>query len=132
MIKIKNTQLNNETVEALNNLIEMDINAKSAFRLMRIIKDVSSLLEDKVKAEKKIFDKYLEKGPDGNPIQATDEQGKVIEGAFRLTSLEGFNQEMNELMSFENNIQHDTINFDDLNLDTVKIKDIMKIDFLFS
>jgi len=132
MIKIKNTQLNNETVEALNSLIEMDINAKSAFRLMRIIKDVSSLLEDKVKAEKKIFDKYLEKGPDGNPIQATDEQGKVIEGAFRLTSLEGFNQEMNELMSFENNIQHDTINFDDLNLDTVKIKDIMKIDFLFS
>ena len=132
MIKIKNTQLNNETVEALNNLIEMDINAKSAFRLMRIIKDVSTLLEDKVKAEKKIFDKYLEKGPDGNPIQATDEQGKVIEGAFRLTSLEGFNQEMNELMSFENNIQHDTINFDDLNLDTVKIKDIMKIDFLFS
>jgi hypothetical protein len=132
MIKIKNTQLNKETVEALNNLIEMDINAKSAFRLMRIIKDVSSLLEDKVKAEKKIFDKYLEKGPDGNPIQATDEQGKVIEGAFRLTSLEGFNQEMNELMSFENNIQHDTINFDDLNLDTVKIKDIMKIDFLFS
>lgn len=131
MITIKNTQLNNDTVEALNNLIEMDINAKSAFRLMRIIKEVSSLLEDKVKAEKKIFDKYLEKGPDGNPVQANDENGSPIEGAFRLTSLEGFNQEMNELMSFDNVIQHESINFDDLNLDTVKIKDIMKIDFLF-
>ena len=55
MIVIKNSQLNNDTIVSLNNLIDMDINAKLAFRLMRIIKEVSSLVEDKVKLEKKIF-----------------------------------------------------------------------------
>ena len=42
MIKIKNAQLNNDAITALNNLIEMDIKAGAAFKLMRIIKEISS------------------------------------------------------------------------------------------
>ena len=37
MIVIKNSQLNNETISALNNLIELDINAVTAFKLTKII-----------------------------------------------------------------------------------------------
>lgn len=131
MIVIRNSQLTNETVAALNNLIDMDINAKLAFRLMRIIKEVSSLVEDKVKLEKKIFDKYLEKDANGNPVPAIDENGNEIPGAVKITSVEDFNKEMFDLMSIENTIPYEKVNFDDLKLETVKVKDLIKIDFLF-
>jgi hypothetical protein len=35
---IKNSDLSNESIAALNVLIEQDINASSAFRLMRVIR----------------------------------------------------------------------------------------------
>jgi len=132
MIVIKNSQLNNETVASLNELIDMDINAKLAFRLMRIIKEVSSLVEDKLKLEKKIFDKYLEKDEEGNPIQAQDENGNLIPGAVRISNVESFNKEMFDLMSIENTVEYEKVNFDELNLTTAKIKDLIKIEFLFS
>jgi hypothetical protein len=132
MIVIKNSQLNNETVASLNELIDMDINAKLAFRLMRIIKEVSSLVEDKLKLEKKIFDKYLEKDDQGNPIQAQDETGNPIPGAVRISNVESFNKEMFDLMSIENTVEYEKVNFDELNLTTAKIKDLIKIEFLFS
>ena len=40
-IIVKNSQLNNETIQALNTLIDLDINANVAFRLTRIIKELS-------------------------------------------------------------------------------------------
>ncbi len=132
MIVIKNSQLTNETVAALNNLIELDINAKLAFRLMRIIKEVSSLVEDKIKLEKKIFDKYVEKDASGNPALAMDENNNVIEGAVKIMNIDQFNSDMNDLMTIENTIEYEQVNFDDLNLDTAKIKDLIKIEFLFN
>lgn len=131
MINIKNSQLNNESVAALNELVEMDIKASIAFKLMRIIKEVSSLVEDKIKSEKKILDKYLEKDSMGNPIPATDENGRIIEGAYKVTNVDSFNKEMYDLMEITNTIGYDPINFDDLNLSTAKVKDLMRIEFLF-
>lgn len=132
MIIVKNAQLNNETVASLNGLIDMDINAKLAFRLMRIIKEVSSLVDDKIKLEKKIFDKYVEKDENGNPIMAKDEAGNIINGAVKIRDVESFNQEMLDLQSIENKIDYEPVNFDELNLNTAKIKDLFKIEFLFS
>ena len=56
---VKNSQLNNETLGVLNQLIELDINASAAFRLTRIIKYLSSIVEDKLKSETKIYDFLL-------------------------------------------------------------------------
>ena len=131
MIIVKNSQLNSETVTALNELIDMDINAKLAFRLMRIIKEVSSLVDDKLNLEKKIFNKYLEKDEEGNPVQAQDENGEPIQGAVRISDPEAFNKEMYDLMSIENTIGYEKVDFDELNLTTAKIKDLIKIEFLF-
>jgi hypothetical protein len=131
MIHIKNSQLNNESISALSELIEMDIKASIAFKLMRIIKEVSSLVEDKIKSEKKILDKYLERDSSGNPIPAVDESGMIVEGAYKVTNVDSFNKEMYDLMEIINTIGYDPINFDDLNLSTAKVKDLMKIEFLF-
>jgi hypothetical protein len=131
MIIVKNSQLNNETVSALNKLVEMDINAKLAFRLMRIIKEISSLVEDKLKLEKKIFDKWVDKDSEGNPIQAKDDEGNLIPNAVKIKDMDAFNQEMYDLMSIENEVGYEQVDFDDLKLETARIKDLMKIEFLF-
>jgi hypothetical protein len=131
-IIIKNSQLNAETIEALNQLIEMDINASSAFKLTRILKEISSIVEDKLKAEKRILDKYTEKDDNGNPTVAKDKDDNIIQGAVNLTSPDDFTKEMSELMDIDITINHDKINFEDLNLSTAKVKDLLRIDFLFN
>ena len=78
---IKNAQLTNDTISALNTLIELDVKAGVAFRLTRIIKELSSIVEDKLKAEKRILEKYTEKDGDGKPTVARDKDDNIIQGA---------------------------------------------------
>ena len=74
-IVIRNAQLNDETITSLNKLVDVDINANVAFKLMRIIKEISSIVEDKKKMEQMIINKYAEKDENGQVIQAKDESG---------------------------------------------------------
>jgi len=113
-IIVRNSQLNEETLASLNKLIDVDINATIAFKLMRIIKEISSIVEDKNKMEQMIINKHSEK----------DEGGQI-------KNVEAFSDEMEDLMSVENEIGYDRINFEDLNLKTARVKDLMKLEFLF-
>lgn len=132
MIIVKNSQLNKETIDALNQLMVLDINATAAFRLSRIIKDLSSIVDDKILAEKRILDRYVAKDEMGNPIIPVDELGQKIEGSLSIDDIDSFTKEMSELMSLEIKLNHDKLNFDSLNLSSnVKIKDIIKLEFLF-
>lgn len=130
-IKVKNSQLNNDTIQALNTLIDMDINARSAFKLTRIIKEISSIVDDKIKLEKRILDKWIEKDESGAPIRPVDGDGNPVDGAVNITNVDAFTQEMGDLMSTENEIPYEKLKFEDLNLATAKIKDLMKLEFLF-
>ena len=67
-IIVKNSQLGPEPMESLDKLTDLDINAAIAFKLTRIIKEISSIVEDKVKMERRILDKYSEKDEQGNII----------------------------------------------------------------
>lgn len=131
-IIVKNSQLTNETIAALNTLIELDITAGVAFRLTRIIKELSSIVEDKLKMEKRILDKWVEKDEQGNPVLAKDQNNQVIEGTVNITNIDEFTREMSNLMDIETEIPFDKINFDDLGLTTAKVKDLIKLEFLFN
>lgn len=130
-IKVKNSQLNNDTIQALNTLIEMDINAGSAFKLTRIIKELSSIVDDKIKLEKRILDKWVEKDENGEVIRPLDSDDKQVEGAVNITNVDAFTQEMSDLMNTENELMYERLKFEDLNLTTAKVKDLMKLEFLF-
>jgi len=130
-ITVKNSQLTQETIESINHLIGEDINATVAFKLMRIIKELSSIVEDKNKLEKKILDKWAKRDDEENPIVGKDQDGKEIEGSVELKDPKSFTEEMEKLSLMENEIGFDKIKFEDLNLKTAKIKDLMKIEFLF-
>ena len=131
-IIVRNSQLNDETIASLNKLVDVDINASVAFKLMRIIKEISSIVEDKVKMERRILDKYSEKDEEGHIINPKDEQGNLIQGAVNITDMDSFSSEMKDLMEVESEIAYERINFEDLNLKTAKVKDLMKLEFLFN
>lgn len=131
-IVIKNSQLNNETIDALNNLIELDINASAAFKLTRIIKDLSSIVEDKLTMEKRILEKWVEKDENGEIVRPKDQSGNVVEDAVNIVNVDEFTKEMNELMAVENTLDFDKLNFEDLKLETAKVKDLIKLEFLFN
>jgi hypothetical protein len=129
--KIKNSQLNNEALAAINNLLESDIDAVSAFKLTRIIKFISPIVEDKLTAEKKIYDRWANVDENGKFILAKDDDGNEIPDTIILKDVDAFTKEMNELYQIENNIPFEKIKFEDLKLQTAKVKDLIKIDFLF-
>ena len=130
--KVRNSQLNNETLGVLNQLIELDINASAAFRLTRIIKHLSSIVEDKLKLERKIYDKWIQRDENGNPVIPKDEEGNPIQGSFSIADMNAFTKEMTEFLEIENEIPFEKLNFEDLNLQTAKIKDLIKVEFLFN
>lgn len=129
--KIKNSQLNNEALAAINNLLESDIDAVSAFKLTRIIKFISPIVEDKLTAEKKIYDKWANVDENGKYVLAKDDEGNEIPDTIILKDVDAFSKEMSELYQVENDIPFERIKFEDLKLQTAKVKDLIKIDFLF-
>ena len=129
--KIKNSQLSNESLDVINKLLEQDIDASAAFKLTRIIKFISPIVEDKLTLEKKIYNKWIQIDEDGNPISAKDENGQNIPDTVLLKDIDKFSKEMSDLYEVENEIPFDKISFDNLGLKTAKIKDLIKIDYLF-
>jgi hypothetical protein len=132
MIVIKNSQLNSETLLVLNKLMDMEMNAKLAFKLMKIMKEMSSLVDDKLKLERRILDRHSEKSETGETLPGLDDHGNPIPGAIKVKDSDAFNKEMYELMLLENEVGYDKVNFEELNLTTIKVKDLMQIEFLFN
>jgi len=131
MIKVSNSRLDTQTLDVINKFIEQEIKASAAFKLSRIIKELSSIIEDKVKQEKRILEKWCEKDEAGNILIPKDEAGNPIPNSVKISDMNAFNAEMYDLMNVENVINHDALSFEELGLQTASIKDIIKIDFLF-
>ena len=106
--------------------------SQRAFRLTRIIKELSSIVDDKSKLEKKLIEKYTQKDEEGNSTQVLNEDGTVVDGAVNITNPEQFQGEMSDLMEIENEIPYEKINFEDLKLETAKVKDLITLEFLFA
>ena len=131
MINVKNSQLDTQTLDVINKFIEQEIKASAAFKLSRIIKELSSIIDDKVKQEKRILEKWCEKDENGNILIPKDGEGNPIPNSVKISDMALFNQEMTDLMNVDNVINYDKLAFEDLGLQTASIKDIIKIDFLF-
>ena len=79
-----------------------------------------------------IINKHAEKDENGEVIQAKDDNGNPIPGGVNIKDMETFSSEISDLMEYENEIGYDKINFENLNLQTAKVKDLMKLEFLFN
>jgi hypothetical protein len=81
--------------------------------------------------ETRVLDKWTAKDENGNHTPALGEDGNIIEGAVNITDSSAFSKEMEALLSIDNEIPYDKIKFEELNLQTAKVKDLIKLDFLF-
>ena len=129
-IVVRNSDLNEETVAALNKLVDVDINASVAFKLMRIIKEITSIVDDKNKMEQRVINKHAEKDEEGNVLVVKDDKGNA--GGVNIKDMDAFSADMANLMGIENEIGYEKINFEDLNLKTARVKDLIRLEFLFS
>lgn len=134
MITVKNKQLDGETIEILNEIVEMDIKAIEAFKLMRIIKKLDEIVQNRQKAEMNLVKKYAEKNEDGSIKLPVDENGNEIQGSFEVSdeNKDEFNKQFTDLLEYENEIEDaDPIIFENLGLEKISIKKLVKLDFLF-
>lgn len=134
MISIKNRQLDTETINVLNEIVEMDIKAIEAFKLMKIIKHLDEVVQNRQKAEMNLVKKYAIKNEDGSLKLPLDENGNEIQGSFEVSDedKEELNKQFNDLLEYENKIDFDPIKFENLGLEKISIKKLAKLDFLFT
>lgn len=130
-IKVKNSQLSADALNSLNKLIEEDINAAAAFKLSRIVKHISDIVQLKTETEQRILEKWSKKDENGLILRPKDEFDNDISDAVFLEDVDKFSEEMSSLMNVENEIPFDKLKFDELGLKTIKVKDLIKIEFLF-
>jgi hypothetical protein len=131
MIKFKNSQITNETIKTLNFLMEQEISAVAAFRIVRILKELSPIIESKTKAEEMIYKKWVIFDENGIPVPVKDENNETVPNVVSLKDYNKFSNEMNDLMVYENEINLPKIRFEDLGLDKIKPVDILNIEFIF-
>jgi len=132
MITVINSQLGQDTIKSLNLLLDLDLPTKTAFSLVRIMKELSSIIDDKIKLEKKILDKYVERDLEGNPILGQDQNGNPMPNTFKIIDMSAFNSEMEELNSIETELPFERLDADSLDLPSIKVRDLMKLEFLFN
>jgi len=134
MIAVKNRQLDTETISIVNEIVDMDIKAIEAFKLMKIIKEIDEIVKNRQKAEMNLVKKYAEKDEDGSLKLPLDGEGNEIQGSFEVSedNKEEFNNQFNELLDYENKIDFDPIKFENLGLEKISIKKLVRLDFLFT
>lgn len=134
MIIVKNRQLDSEAIKILNEIVEMDISAVSAFRLMKIIKELDEIVKNRQQSELNLVKRFAETNEDGSIKIPKDENGNEIQGTFEIKdgSTDEFNRQINDLLEFDNELNFDKIKFEDLGMEKISIKKLMKLDFLFS
>lgn len=134
MIIVKNRQLDSETIKILNEIVEMDISAVSAFRLMKIIKELDEIVKNRQQSELNLVKRFAETNEDGSVKIPKDENGIEIQGTFEIKDgdSEEFNKQITDLLEFDNELIFDKLKFEDLGMEKISIKKLMKLDFLFT
>lgn len=132
MISLKYGNLNKETIEAINKLTTVELESSLAFRLLKIIREVNSAIEDKQKMETRIFEKWAKKDESGNPILIKNDKGEPIPGAYDINNPDEFSKEIEHLQQMPIEIHLEKINFTELGIEKISVKDLLAIEFLLA
>lgn len=130
-MKIKNRELNGNTIEQINKLIEMDLSPSAAFKLALAVRELTDIIKIKADSEAKIIAKYTSKDENGNPIPATDNDGNVIENHVKINNMDEFNKEMEEFMEVDIDINIQPIEISTLGVEHIKTSMLLPLSFLF-
>jgi len=130
---IKNKQLDAEAITALNEIIEMEISAVTAFKLMKIVKELDEIVKNRQQSELNLVKRYAVTNEDGTIKVPNGEDGEPVQGTFEISdeNTEEFNKQINDLLEYENNLDFDPISIKDMGISKISVMKLMKLDFLF-
>jgi hypothetical protein len=118
---IKNGDLNETSIKALNELLKKDLPTKIAFNLISLARTLSEILQDKNQVEAKILEKYSQPSPEGG-------NQRIIPNEY----IEQYSKEMEELNSIKHDLKCDKLNIDDLtDIGNIKPITLGSLMFLF-
>lgn len=126
-MKIKNRQLNKETIAFINTLLDKEINAVAAFKLMKVAKTLDEIAKNKQQSEVNLIKKFAEKDETGN-IKRSESNPENID--IKEENIENFNKELNDLNNYENEVDFEPLTIEELGLEKCSANDLMKIEFL--
>jgi|AntRauTorcE11898_2_1112593.scaffolds.fasta_scaffold06595_3 hypothetical protein len=132
--------LKNFEVENIYNILQQDIvdaqeikDIKVKFRIAKILRVLSSPLEDFQKTRNELIQEHAEKDEEGNMIRPTDKEGKPIEDQVRISNQKEFNKKLIVLSQEDNELELGTsLSIDDLanseiDLDVYKLSVLEKL-----
>lgn len=132
-IKVNNKNLHSETIKILNELIELNIPAVTAFKLAKITKELDAIVNIRNERELSLIKKYCKRDDDDKIIEGKDTDGNTIPNTFEIIDgqAEDYNKEMTDFLEYTNELTGPQIPIEDFKLITFSTKKLMKIDFLF-
>lgn len=123
MIKIKNSELNDDTLNVLLEVMDYELDIETAIKLSLISKEISNILLENLKGREKIWRRWIKYDEGGSPLLDSS-GGYIIEDEAMLDA---------ELSDFDSGIS--TLDFDKFNPREifgrkVSPNKIMKLSFL--
>jgi hypothetical protein len=130
-MKIKNEVLYSDiTSDAMKELMETSMRGITSLKISKISKKLKELYIDLNNVIKTIRDKHCAKDEEGKPIYKKDEDGNDILDTILIKDVKAFTEEMNEVMSVENEIDVETIKIKELEDVNIKPKTLSILDWL--
>jgi len=120
-IEVYNYQLNEDAITELTKFSDLKMNAKYAFRMLRILNDIQSLVDTMNKLRNKVFQEYGE--------EVKENSGSLM---IKKENMEAANKELSELMMVKSTITHDKFDLEEMGIDEkISVKTISLLSFLF-
>lgn len=119
-----------ESVGSLNEITELKLPVKIAFKLAKISREINDVLETYNEVLTKLQQEYVKKDESGDPVTLDDPNNSNIKRLV-FTDRKAFNEAYSELLEIENEVSFEKLKIDDLGDIEVKSSTLYTLDWLF-
>ena len=129
-MKITNKQVL-EAVDGLNELTELKLPVKAAFKLTKITKDLQKVIDSYNEVLKKLQEEHVQRDEEGNQIMLDDPENPNVKRLV-FSDRDAFNKAYAELLEIENEVNFSPIPVEELGDVEISSAALFKTDWLFT
>src|SRR6266404_4392760 len=97
MLHLKYKQINDNTINSLNEIISLDLPIKEGIKIAKISKKINEHIEIKKSFDKKILEKFSAKDENGIIKQVKDQEGNIVPNQIYISDPEAYTKSITEL-----------------------------------
>ena len=131
-MKLKNEVFNEATYQALDKLVNQDIDVSITWDIKKNIGLINPIVTNLNDMQQKIAQKFSKKDKDGKQIHMKDKNDKPIRGRILIEDINAYNKEIDKLMNIENEVDIIPIDIKKLKEHNVKlsVQNLIALDFM--